>query len=183
MEGDEEFSLFKRQPIDLVCWGRNTKIRTDGIVFEVSRIVRNSSFIVGSVLGVKVNRSILLSHHYLSIVVGQNLEFDDFTIESSQAFQGQFRGIINFELRSVYASGYYVAFILSDFYLVGGDGELKILDEFYPAPVFIIISEWFVGLFSFLDELRIAFACWHVVGLNPIDLCNFVHQQSTIIMR
>lgn len=113
---------------------------------------------MGSVLSVKIDRSVLLSHHYLSIVVGQNLEFDDFAIESSQAFQGQLGGIIDFKLRSVDARRYYVALVLRDFYLIGSDGELEILDEFYPAPVLVIVSERFVILFGFLDELRIAFA-------------------------
>lgn len=66
--------------------------------------------------------------------------------------------------------------------MVGGDLELKILDEFYSALVLFVILERFAILFCVLDELGIGFACGHVVGFDTIDLGYFVHQQSIIMV-
>lgn len=142
--------------------------------------MRDSGLIVCSILCMKVNRSIMLSHYYFTVVIRQNLKFDDFTIDASQTFQGQLCSIVYFDLGGIDSSCNNVALVLGDFYLVGGDLELKILDELDSPFVLLVVFEWFAIFVGVLDELRVGFACWHVVGLHAINLGYFVHQQSIL---
>ena len=73
--------------------------------------------------------------------------------------------------------------VFRDLDLVGGDLELEVLDEFYSAAVLLVVSEGLAGFFGLLQELCVGLACGHVVGLDPVDLGHFVHQQLYFIIK
>jgi hypothetical protein len=64
--------------------------------------------------------------------------------------------------------------------LVGSDLELEILDELDSSLVLLIVFERFAIFVGVFDELRVGFACRHVVGLYSVYLGDFVHQQSIL---
>jgi len=177
MERSQKLALLQRNSINLVSWGRNAQSCRNRVVFKVSGIMWNSGLVVCSVLCVKINRSIMLSHDYLTVVIRQNLKFDDLTINASQTFQRKFCGIVYFYLRSVDPCSNDVALVFGYFNLVGGDLELKILDELDSSFVLLVVFERFTVFVRIFHELRVGFSSWHVVGLYPIYLGYFVHQQ------
>lgn len=128
----------------------------------------------------KSNSAVILRHSYFAVVIGEDLEFDHLTIESSKALEGQLGSIKYFDLRGIDACSNDVALVLGDLYLVGGDLELEILDEFDSPAVLLIISQGLAGFLCLVEELGVGLASGHVVGLHAIDLCYFVHQQSIL---
>jgi len=86
MERGQKFTFFKWYSVYLISWGRNAKVSVDRIVLEISRIMRDSSFVMCSILCMEIDWSVVLGHNYLAIVIGENFEFDDFTIDASQTF-------------------------------------------------------------------------------------------------
>lgn len=141
----------------------------------------NSCLIVSSILSVKINRTVVLSHHDLSVVLRENFEFDYFTVNPPETFKGELWSVVYLYLWSIDACSDYVSLIFGNLNLIGSDRELKILNEFNSSSILFIISKRFVGFFGFFEKLIIRFPCRHIVSLHSIDLCDFVHQQSYII--
>jgi len=59
--------------------------------------------------------------------------------------------------------------------------ELKILDEFDSPFEVLVVAQRLMLLFGLLYELIGGFTCRHVVGLDAIDLRDFIHQQYFIL--
>ena len=182
VERNQKFALLKGNSIYFIWWCRNTQIGTYRVVLQISWAVRNSGFVVIAVLSVKIDGSIALGHDYLLVVFWKNFEFYYFAIQSSQTFQGQLRGIVDFNLGSIDAGGDDVSLILGDFDLVGSNIKLKILDELDSSFELIVVSQRFTTFLGFVDKLTVCFSCGHVVGLNSIYFGDFVHQQSILLI-
>lgn len=140
----------------------------------------NPGFVVGAVLRVEVDGAIVLRHHYLAVVLGENLELDHLAVHSPQALQRQLRSVVDLDLRGVDAGSHDVALVARDFYLVGGDLELEVLDEFDPPAVLLVVAQRLAVFLRLGQELRVGLSRRHVVGLHPVDLGHLVHQQSLL---
>jgi hypothetical protein len=71
--------------------------------------------------------------------------------------------------------------VVGDFDLVGCDFELEILDEFNSASELLIVAEGLVVFLGVLYEVLVGLTSRHIVGLDPIYLCYFVHQQFSLL--
>lgn len=181
MEGSHELALFEGDTVDLIGGGTDTKVGIDRVEDEVSGVMWDSGFVVGTILSVDFDGSVDLSHGNFAVVVGEDTELDNFAVESSETFETEFGGVEYFYLWTVDASGDDVALIVGDFDLVGGDFELEILDEFDSASEFLIVAEGLVVFFGVLDEVLVGLASRHVVCLDPVYLSYFVHQQFSLL--
>ena len=181
MEGSHELALFEGNTVDLIGGGTDTKVGIDRVEDEVSGVMWDSGFVVGTILSVDFDGSVDLSHGNFAVVVGEDTELDNFAVESSETFETEFGGVEYFYLWTVDASGDDVALIVGDFDLVGGDFELEILDEFDSASEFLIVAEGLVVFFGVLDEVLVGLASRHVVCLDPVYLSYFVHQQFSLL--
>ena len=99
--------------------------------------------------------TIVLGHHYLAVIFRKDLELDHFAIHTSEALQGEFSSIINLYLRGVNAGSDDVSLILGDFHLVGRDLKLKILDEFDPPSILLIVAQRFAVFLGLRQKLRV----------------------------
>ena len=126
----------------------------------------------------QINRSIMLSHHNLRIILRQYLKLNNLTIQSPQTFHRQLTRIVYLNLRRIDPRSNDIPLISRHFNLIRGDLKLEILDELNPTPKLLIIAERTMIFLCLLQKLREGLACRHVVGFYAVDFGDFVHQQS-----
>jgi hypothetical protein len=172
-----KFSFLKRYSINLTCWRWHTNISVDRVINQISRIMRNPGFVMRTILSMKLNSSVGLSHGYLWVVVGQYSELNNFTIKTSETFQTELGSIKYFNLRTIDTTSNYVPLVIGYFNLVGGNLELKVLNELNSLPELIVITKRLAGFGSLFYEVLVSLTSRHVISLDPVDFCDFIHQQ------
>ena len=178
MERGEKLTLLQWYPVYLFGRSRYTEVGIDGIILQISWEMWDTSLIMCSILRMEVNRSIMLSHHNLRIILRQYLKLNNLTIQSPQTFHRQLTRIVYLNLRCVDPRSNDIPLISRHFNLIRGDLKLKILDELNPTPKLLIIAQRTMIFLCLLQKLGEGFACRHVVGFYAVDFGDFVHQQS-----
>ncbi len=81
-----ELAFFEWNTVNFVGGGADTKVGVDRVEDKISWVMRDSGFVMGSILCVYLNGTIDLGHGDFTVVIAQDGKSDDFAVESSETF-------------------------------------------------------------------------------------------------
>lgn len=83
----QKFTLLQWNTIHLWSWGWNTQVSIYGIVLKITRKMRNSGFVVSTILGVEIDGTVMLSHYNFRVVIRQYFKLYNLAVNSSKTLQ------------------------------------------------------------------------------------------------
>lgn len=110
----------------------------------------DSSLVMSTILSMEINRTIMLCHYNLGIIIRKYLKLDNLTVQSSKTLERKLSRIEYFNLWSIYTGSYDVSLIVGYLDLICCNLELEILNELYSLFELLVIAKRFVGFFCLL---------------------------------